>query len=192
MGKALHQRLDADHAGKPEQGKLHPAEPWHLRRGQPQPAKGRGQQRMQKRVCLRDRAGAEAHILPQNGGIVIHGIFQITQKKNRGHQRRAHAQPRQPRNPCRLFLQAVSSFPNRFQQPLDYTKKALSAQAADGCGDPCPQAVTNVTIPRKNRSFPQAALTFVFRQCYNVYTMRLSAWRFRISIHYHTLRRVPL
>ena len=192
MGKALHQRLDADRTSQPEQRKLHPAEPRHFGRGQSQPPKGRGQKRMQKRMRFRNFPCAKAHILPQNGGIVIHGIFQITKKKDRGHQRRAHAQPCQPRNPRRLFLHAVSSFPNRFQQPLDYTKKALSAQAADGCGGSCPQAVTNVTIPRKNRSFPQAALTFVFRQCYNGCTMRLSAWRFRISIHYHTLRRVPL
>ena len=80
---------------------------------------------------------------------------------------------------------------------MNYIKKAIPVQ--DACTrrmrtDVCffTERVTNVTIPRKNRSFPQAALTFVFRQCYNGCTMRLSAWRFRISIHYHTLRRVPL
>ena len=108
FGKALHQRLDADRTGQPEQRKLHPAEPRHFGRGQAQPPKRRGQKRMQKRMRFRYFPCAKAHILPQNGGIVIHGVPKIPKKKNRRHQGRAHQKPGQPRNPRRLFLHAAS------------------------------------------------------------------------------------
>ena len=82
---------------------------------------------------------------------------------------------------------------------MNYIKKAIPVQ--DACtrrmradstrrmrADVCffSERVTNVTIPRKSLSFPQAALTFVFAECYNGCTMRLSVWRIYVPIHQPT------